>query len=56
MGNEKKNLLRNFPEHFPSLLQQGTARTVQKIWKVPIMSLTQIHPKVDFFTLFQASK
>ena len=34
MGNEKKLLLRTFPEHFSSLLRQDTAKTVEKIWKV----------------------
>ena len=34
MGNEKKLLLKTFPEHFSSLLRQDTAKTVEKIWKV----------------------
>ena len=34
MGNEKKLLLRTFPEHFSTLLRKDTAGTVQKIWKV----------------------
>lgn len=49
MGNEKKMLLRTFPQHFPSLLRPETVRTVQKIWKVQILPkrnlyLVQIQP------------
>ena len=34
MGSEKKQLLQQLPDRFPSFLRKETASTVQKIWKV----------------------
>lgn len=34
MGNEKKQLLKSIPDHFPSFLHKETVTTVQKIWNV----------------------